>query len=187
MEIQIRVANENDAQFVHDVYGYYVYNGNVTFSTQNPDVESYRKKILHTLETYPFYICEVDGKSVGFAYGGQIRPHDAYRWGVEGTVYLAADAPKRMGLGRALYGKLLDTLQEQGFQTVYGVITENNEPSLALHRAMGFTQTGHFLRMGYKNGSWLGVIWMQKEIGTFEAHPKEPVPFPEWKRNQAKE
>ncbi|MCE5342270.1 MAG: N-acetyltransferase family protein [Eubacteriales bacterium] len=177
MNVSIRTATGEDAAFVHDVYGYYVENTNVTFSTENPDVESYRQKILHTLETYPFYICEADGKPCGFAYGSQIRPHEAYRWGVEATVYLAPDAPKRTGLGSTLYTRLIDTLTQQGFMTVYGVITEQNEPSLALHRAMGFTMAGQFDRMGYKNGQWLGVIWMRKEIGHFSDTPSEPVLF----------
>ncbi len=181
-EIVLRVATEADAAFVHDVYGYYVENTDVTFSTVNPDVESYREKIRHTLETYPFYICEVDGRPCGFAYGAQIRPHEAYRWDVEGTVYLSPDAPKRTGLGKTLYAGLLDTLRKQGFKTVYGVVTDVNEASLALHRSLGFTQAGLFRNMGYKNGRWHGVVWMQKDIGGFEGKPAEPVPFGVWRR-----
>lgn len=185
MERNIRIAGEADAQFVHDVYGHYVYHSEATFSTENPDVESYRNKILHTLETHPFYILEVDGKPCGFAYGGQIRPHEAYRWDVEATIYLAPDAPRRMGLGSYLYAKLLDMLKRQGYKNVYGVITDCNEPSLALHRAMGFAQAGHFQHMGYKNGHWLGVIWMQYDFGGFEGAPQEPVPFVKWRRDNA--
>jgi len=182
MDCVLRVAAEGDAAFVHDVYGFYVRHSDATFSTENPGVESYRQKILHTLETYPFYICEAGGVPCGFAYGAQIRPHEAYRWDVEATLYLAPDAPKRAGLGSALYGKLLDTLKRQGFKTVFGVITDSNAPSLALHRALGFTQAGHFPHMGYKNGRWLGVIWMQKDIGGFQGAPEEPVPFSVWRK-----
>lgn len=178
MEPLIRVATEADAAFVHDVYGHYVYHSDATFSTENPDVESYREKIRHTLTRYPFYICEVDGKPCGFAYGAQIRPHEAYQWDVEATIYLTPDAPRRKGLGSLLYRRLLDTLRRQGFKTVYGVITDLNEPSLALHRALGFEQAGHFHNMGYKNGRWLGVIWMQYVLGDFAGIPAEPIPFP---------
>jgi len=177
MSRTIRLATEADAAFVHDVYGHYVAHSNATFSTVNPDVESYRQKIIHTLAVYPFYICEVDGQPVAFAYGAQIRPHEAYQWDVEATIYLAPDAPRRQGIATALYRQLLDTLQAQGFKTVYGVITDCNEPSLALHRALGFVQAGHFMNMGYKNGQWLGVIWMQINIGSFEGEPTQPTPF----------
>ncbi len=177
MERSIRVATEADARFIHDVYGHYVYHSNATFSTENPDVEAYRQKIIHTLEMYPFYICELDGVPCGFAYGAQIRPHEAYKWDVEATIYLSPDTPRRTGLGAMLYHKLIDTLTRQGFKTVYGVITDSNEPSLALHRALGFTQAGHFGNMGYKNGQWHGVIWMQRNIGGFEGVPQDPTPF----------
>ena len=181
MAVGIRIATEEDAGFVHDVYGHFVAHSTVTFSTQNPDVASYREKIQHTLQIYPFYICEMDGKPCGFAYGAQIRPHEAYQWDVEATIYLAPDTPKRMGIGSTLYGALLDTLQKQGFKTVYGVITDQNEPSLALHRAMGFTQAGCFRNMGFKNGQWLGVIWMQRDIGAFDEAPLDPTPFSQWR------
>lgn len=177
----IRTANAADAAFVHDVYGYYVQNTIINFSTDNPDVESYREKIEHTLETYPYYICEAEGKPCGFAYAGPIRPHEAYRWNVEATIYLAPDAPRRTGLGKTLYLKLLDTLKQQGFKAAYGVITDNNEPSLSLHRALGFVQACHFNNMGYKNGAWYGVIWMQKALGTFAEKPAEPVPYRLWR------
>lgn len=180
MDRMIRVATEEDATFVHDVYGHYVAHSNATFSTANPDVESYRTKIVHTLKTYPFYICEVGGRPVAFAYGAQIRPHEAYQWDVEATIYLSPEAPRRQGIASELYRKLLDTLQAQGFKTVYGVITDCNEPSLALHRALGFEQAGHFRNMGYKNGQWLGVVWMQKNIGDFVGEPAEPTPFVVW-------
>ncbi|NLI20215.1 MAG: N-acetyltransferase [Clostridiales bacterium] len=180
----IRTATEADATFVHDVYGYYVDHSDATFSTENPDVESYREKIRRTLETYPFLICEADGAPCGFAYGAQIRPHEAYRWDVEATLYLAPDAPRRAGHGSALYRALLDALGQQGFKTVYGVITDCNEPSLALHRAMGFSQAGHFRNMGFKRGRWLGVIWMQLNLGDFSGAPEDPIPYRVWRQTQ---
>ena len=185
MNLSIRVATEADARFVHDVYGHFVDHSNATFSTENPSVDAYREKIRHTLERYPFYICEAEGVPCGFAYGAQIRPHEAYQWDVEGTIYLALDAPKRVGIGTRLYQALIDTLQAQGYKTVYGVITDLNEPSLALHRAMGFHEAGHFRNMGYKNGQWLGVVWMQRDIGSFDDNPQPPIPFAQWQNSRS--
>ena len=45
MEYRIRFANEKDAKAVHDIYGAYVPMDYVTFTVDNPDVESYRQKI----------------------------------------------------------------------------------------------------------------------------------------------
>ncbi len=184
MNLNIRVAGKADAPFVHDLYGYYVANTNVTFSTENPSVEEYEHKIEKTLAAYPFYILESDGVPCGFAYAGQIRPHEAYRWTAEATIYLAPDAPRRKGLGRTLYQKLLDTLQEQGVQTVFGVITATNEPSVRLHESMGFETVGNFRRMGNKGGEWLDVLWMQKTLNVLPDLAEPPVPFPVWLSRQ---
>lgn len=184
MKLDIRIAGKEDALFVHDLYGNYVANTNVTFSTVNPSVEEYGHKIEKTLAMYPFYILEADGVPCGFAYAGQIRPHEAYRWTAEATIYLTPDAPKRKGLGRTLYQKLLDTLQGQGVQTVFGVITATNEPSIRMHECMGFETVGNFRRMGNKNGEWLDVLWMQKNLNVLPDRAKPPVPFPEWLAQQ---
>jgi len=177
MNTNIRIANKADAQFIHDVYGYYVLNTNVTFYMNNFTLKEFERKIAATLMDFPYYILEVDGNACGFAYAGKLRPQDAYRWTVETTVYLSPDAPKRRGLGRLLYQKLLDTLRAQGIQTVFGVISATNEPSIQMHRSMGFTEAGRFRRMGNKNGEWLDVVWMQKTLNVLGDDPGPPVPF----------
>ena len=181
MKTAIRIANRGDAQFVHDVYGYYVRETNVTFNTANPPVETYADKIDATLQRYPFFILEADGIPRGFAYAAQLRPHDAYQWTAEATIYLSPDAPKRTGLGKLLYQKLLDTLQHQGFQMAFGVITATNEPSICMHVHMGFEKVGHFQRMGNKRGQWLDVVWMQKTLNILSDTPEPPVPFAQWR------
>ena len=40
----IRIAEEKDAKEIHDIYDYYVKNTAVTFSTENPTVEEYKKQ-----------------------------------------------------------------------------------------------------------------------------------------------
>ncbi|MDO4554424.1 MAG: GNAT family N-acetyltransferase, partial [Lachnospiraceae bacterium] len=112
----IRTAVEEDAQAVHDIYGAYIEDEDVTFTIENPSVEEYRQKIIHTKKTYPFYVAETkDGKVLGYVYGSPLRPHDAYKWNVESTIVLAPDAPRRQGIGTALYKKFMDTLKKQGF------------------------------------------------------------------------
>ena len=60
MEYRIRLAKESDAKAVHDIYGAYVPLDHVTFTVENPDIGSYRRKIITTLEKYPFLIAESD-------------------------------------------------------------------------------------------------------------------------------
>lgn len=176
MEYKIRLAREEDAQVVHDIYGAYVPLDYVTFTTENPDVESYRKKILKTLEKYPFLIAEQnDGKVLGYVYGSPLRPHDAYRWNVEWTICLAPDAPRRQGIATSLYKAFKELLEKQGYRYIYGVICDNNDVSLALHESLGFYEVGHFKNAGYRDGAWRGIKWLVHPIGSFEGEPENPV------------
>ena len=45
LDYVIRVAEEKDAQAVHDIYGEYVDRLDVTFTVTNPSVEEYRKRL----------------------------------------------------------------------------------------------------------------------------------------------
>ena len=66
---RIRVAEERDAEAVHYIYGAYIEDENVTFTTVNPSVEAYRSKIINTKKTYPFYIAESpEGKVLGYVH-----------------------------------------------------------------------------------------------------------------------
>lgn len=181
MEYIIRIAEKRDAEAVHDIYGHYVDNTTITFSTINPSISDYARKIETAEEIYPFLVAECDGKVIGFTYGSQLRPHDAYQWDVEATICLAPDAPRRCGIGSSLYNKLIEMLKEQGFKSVYGVIVESNEASLALHRSLGFHEAAHFMNMGYKHNMWHNVIWMQKDIGCFDNEPAAPIPFAKYR------
>lgn len=174
----IRVAQESDAQAVHDIYGHYCLEEHVTFTIDNPSVEEYRQKIIHTKENYPFYVAQdEEGKILGYVCGSPLRPHDAYRWNVESTIMLSPDAPRRAGIATALYQAFMDTLKRQGYQYVYGVIVDSNEASLALHKALGFREVGHFHNAGYKMDKWRGIVWMQKKIADEALGVREPIPF----------
>lgn len=183
MEIfSIRIAEEKDAKEIHDIYDYFVKNTAVTFSTENPSIEEYKKQIAETKKIYPYFVAQdSSGKILGFIYGHQLRPHESYKWNVESTVYLSPDAPKRCGIGTALYKKFMETLSRQGFKYVYGVITSENKISVSMHKKLGFKEIGNFPNAGNKNGKWYGILWMQMQLGEISENPKEPIPFSEFK------
>lgn len=182
MDYTVRVATKEDARYIHDIYEYYVDYTNITFSIDNETVEQYEYKIEETEKVYPFIVAESDGVILGFAYGGKLRPHDAYRYAVEATIYLSKDAPKRCGIGSALYRKLIDILKRQGFKLVYGVVTDSNIASIELHKSLGFKEVGRFNKIGYKNNSWQGIVWMEKVIGERSARGNTIIPFKDIKK-----
>ena len=176
MEYRIRLAKEADAKAVHDIYGAYVPLDYVTFTVENPDIESYRRKIITTLEKYPFLLAEDSaGKALGYVYGSALRPHDAYQWNVEWTIVLAPDAPRRSGIATALYREFAAILEKQGYRYIYVVLVDTNEASLEFHKSLGFIEVGHFENAGYKLGAWRGIRWLVKQIGSAGGEPQTPL------------
>lgn len=169
MNITIRDAQVSDAAAICEIYGYYAANTFVTFTEDNPSVEAYERSILETKKAYPYIVaCDETGKVVGMAYAGRVRQHDAYRFSVESTIYTAVDAPKQQGIGTLLYDELEKRLSDMGYKFMYGVITDDNEPSIQFHKARGFEEVGHFENIGYKFGKWKGIVWYRKQIGSLD-------------------
>ena len=177
MEIIYRHALPQDAQELQAIYSYYVEHTVATFRTVCLTAEHYREKI--ETSPYPFWVAVGDGAVLGFAYAEILRPHDAYRWDVELTIYLKVDAPGRQGMGSALYHKLLPELAQMGFYNAYAVITGSNENSIRFHERFGFEAKVRFEKMGFKHGEWHDAVWMHKLLRPIDEAPEPPVPFRE--------
>ena len=174
MDYIIREALPSDAKAIHDIYGYYVANTYITFTENNPDISEYEKSIVNTKKEYPYIVaCDMSNKVIGMAYAGRIRHHDAYRYSVEATIYLSNDAPKKQGIGKKLYQELENRLAAMGYKFMYGVITDDNEASIRFHEALGFEKVGHFTDIGYKFGTWKGIVWYRKQIGSLSDMPQK--------------
>jgi len=165
MDFNIREAQVSDAKRIMEIYGYYVANTFVTFTEDNPSLEEYEDSIIETKKEYPYIVaCDDSGKVIGMAYGGRVRHHDAYKYSVETTIYLDHNTPKKTGIGKALYEELAQRLTDMGYCFMYGVITDDNKPSIEFHKALGFEQVGHFTNIGYKFGQWKGIVWYRKQL-----------------------
>ena len=84
----------------------------------------------------------------GYAYANQFRPRPAYRFCLEDSVYLAADATGR-GFGRLLLAELLARCEAAGARQMLAVIGDSaNAGSIGVHRALGFGHVGTIARRG---------------------------------------
>jgi phosphinothricin acetyltransferase len=68
------------------------------------------------------------------------------------------------GGGRKLYAQLLGRLTERGYRRAFAGITQPNPASNAFHQSFGFQQAGLFRQVGWKNGEWHDVSWMQLDL-----------------------
>lgn len=179
-DILIRMAKEEDAEELLEIYAYYITNTAVTFEYEIPSVFEFSQRIRKTLEKYP-YIVALDGiHIVGYAYASAFKERAAYSRAVETSVYLSQDH-RGYGIGKKLYTALEDILKRQNILNVNAGIAYTSKAdihldntSVAFHEHLGYVKAAHFTKCGYKFGTWYDLVWMEKHIG---AHSDTPEPF----------
>lgn len=172
----IRLAEKTDIPRILEIYSPYVLNTTYSFEYTVPTLEEFTRRFEEITARFPWIVYEENGEVLGYAYGSAPFDRAAYQWMAEASVYLSEGAHRR-GIGRKLYMTLERILQRQGFVRVYALVTEENTGSLDFHRAVGYRDCVTFDRCGYKQGRWLGVIWLEKSLNSAksDAHPPIPV------------
>lgn len=173
----IRLATAGDAGPVAAIYAPNVTGSIISFESEPPDADEMRRRIAGTLERYPWLVCERGGRVLGYAYAGAHGSRAAYRWSVDVSVYVHAEA-HRTGVGRALYTSLLAALRVQGFYNAYAGATLPNPASVGLHEAMGFRPVGVYRKVGYKMGAWHDVGWWHLALRERVGDPAPPAYLP---------
>ena len=159
----IRMAEIDDSRAILDIYAPYIEETAITLTSQIPSIDEIAKTMMGIKRQYPYLVCCVDNKVVGFAYAHRIRPHEAYLWNAELSVYILPEY-QGQGVGTALYTALFYILKVQGFCNLYAVITLPSSASIALHKRFGFTEMCVQKAVGYKLGEWRDVLWMEHRI-----------------------
>jgi phosphinothricin acetyltransferase len=157
--VSIRMAQPEDAQAILDIYTPYITETAITFTSHIPTLSEVEQKLIDIKKRYPYLVCTLDDTVVGFAYASSVRPHEAYVWNAELSIYISPEHQGR-GIATALYTALFSILRAQGFCNIYAVITLPNAASIALHKHFGFTELGVHECSGYKLGAWRDVAWM---------------------------
>jgi L-amino acid N-acyltransferase YncA len=170
--VGIRPADVQDAGGIAAVYRPYVTDSVASFETVPPDATEIAGRMLGT-PRLPWLVACRDGVVLGYAYAATHRSRPAYRWSVDCSVYLSADA-RGAGTGRAMYERLLPELRTLGYVTAFAGITLPNPGSVGLHEALGFTPVGVYRAAGYKAGRWHDVGWWQLPLREPPAEPGEP-------------
>ncbi len=113
---------------------------------------------------YPVLVAIDDAGGVaGYASFGDFRAFDGYRFTVEHSVYVHREQ-RRQGVARKLLVQLIEEARAIGKHVMVAAIEAENTPSIELHAALGFVQTGRMAEVGTKFGRWLDLVWMQRTL-----------------------
>jgi phosphinothricin acetyltransferase len=162
--VTTRPVVPRDLVAVADIYARYVQTSTATFELEPPAIAEWNAR-LETISArgLPFLVAEAAGSVVGYAYCSPWRSRPAYRFTVEDSVYVDADATGR-GIGRVLLGELLTACAHTGVREVIAVVTAGHAGSLALHQRHGFVIAGRLTRVGHKHGQWLDTLLLQRSL-----------------------
>jgi phosphinothricin acetyltransferase len=169
----IRDAVEADAASCLAIYKPYVISSAVSFEITPPSVEQMAARIADATRTHAWLVLEDAGQIAGYAYGRPFAERASYRWACETSIYLEMGR-RRTGGGRALYEALLSRLAQRGYRRALAGMSLPNEASVRFHQALGFEPVGVYRQIGWKNGAWHDVAWVQKTIAIAPDPPAEP-------------
>ena len=169
-EAIIRNASPDDADRLVQIYAYYVLNTAVSFEYVVPTIDEFRERIAKTTVNYPYLVCVMDDKIVGYAYAGAYSVRQAYDWTATTSIYVDKEY-RRKGIGTLLYDELENRLKEQDIiNLLAGVAYCDAEDEYLTHDSSkfhiykGFTQVAHMKAVGKKFDRWYDLLWYQKRL-----------------------
>ena len=148
------------------IYRHYVETSPATFDLIEPDPAHWRHLLGATdPDAGHFFLVALDdeGAVLGYAYSKRFRDRAAYDTTCETSIYVAAEA-QGQGVGKVLYARLIELLEQSPLRLAVGGMTEPNPASAALHEGLGFTKVGTFEGVGVKFDEPWDVTWYQRSL-----------------------
>lgn len=170
---KIRLAAEEDFASILQIYAPYITDTIISFECQIPTEIEFSQRIANIQRKYPWLVCEINDKIIGYAYASSFNQREAYDWSADFSVYIN---PQYHGknIGKALYFSLIEILKLQGYCNIYAGVALPNIKSESLHESFGFKTIGVYQKVGYKFGSWHDVKWYGLKIKEHILSPEKP-------------
>ncbi|MDB6071161.1 MAG: pat [Verrucomicrobiales bacterium] len=160
----LRPATLDDLPAINAIYNFYVLTSTATYQTQ-PESDEARLTWFseRDLALHPVMVAEVDGRVAAWGSLSRFGKREAFAGTVENSIYVHPDFQRR-GLGRALLADQLERAAAAGHHTIIAAISGEQNASLNLHLAHGFTHAGRLVEAGWKFNQWLDLVYLQKII-----------------------
>jgi L-amino acid N-acyltransferase YncA len=157
--VVVRALQREDWPEVARIYRDGLATGLASFETHVPAWEHWDAGHLKDLR----YVAELDDAIVGWLAVSPVSRRECYRGVVEHSVYVD-EAARGKGAGRALLRRLIAEAPRREIWTLQTSIIAENEPSLALHRAVGFRTVGRRERIAQRDGVWHDTVLLELRL-----------------------
>ena len=154
----IRDMTPADWLQVKGIYEEGIATGYATFETKAPSFEDWDAAHLQ-LGRY-VYVDEND-EVLGWVALSPVSDRCVYGGVAEETVYVTGKASGK-GIATALFEKLIPESEKLGFWTIQAGIFAENEPSLKLHKKIGFRVIGVREKLGKLGDNWHDVVLLER-------------------------
>jgi phosphinothricin acetyltransferase len=159
-DLTIRLARESDLAAINAIYNHYVLHSTCTYQVTPETNEARLTWFREHGGAHPVTVAELDGAIVGWAALNRFHKREAYAHTVENSVYVRHDLHRR-GIGRTLLADSIERARQLGHHTILACISAEQGGSIALHKAFGFVEAAYLRELGWKQGQWLDVVYLQ--------------------------
>ncbi|WP_284981400.1 GNAT family N-acetyltransferase [Arthrobacter sp. efr-133-TYG-118] len=152
--VLIRPMSPEDWPEVRAIFTEGIETGQATFEAAAPDWEQFNTSRLPEHR----FVADVSGRVLGWTAVSPVSARPAYAGVVEHSVYVAGSARGR-GVGSLLLKALAASTEEHGIWTIQSSIFPENQASIRLHQANGFSIVGRRERIARMSAGPLAGQW----------------------------
>jgi len=155
LTVTVRPLAPADLGPVGDIFGWYAVNSVATFEEAPRSAADWAALAAELSGLgLPFLVADDGGRIAGYAYAAT----------VENSIFIAPGHTGH-GIGRFLLAELLTACAAAGARQVIAVIADSGSAaSVGLHESFGFAHVGRLTDVGFKHGSWISTLLMQRAI-----------------------
>lgn len=161
--LNIRKATVNDLPAITEIYNDAVMNTTATFDTQTRSIEDRTAWFNNRDDNFPIFVAEKNDAIVGYVSLNKWSDKKGYDRTAEISLYILPGFQGE-GIGKRLIEFIVAEAQETHLHSILARITEGNEVSIHLHKAVGFEVCGQLKEAGFKFDRYLDVTFMQKML-----------------------
>ena len=162
---KIRHCGPGDYVQVVDIYNHYIATSHATFDESAYTVGARAPWFAQFSETGPYQllVARRNHQVAGFCCSTRFKNRSAYDVSVETSAYIAPNYLGQ-GIGRGLYKKLFERLENGALHGAYAGIALPNDASIRLHESLGFRKVGVYSEVGRKFDRFWDVAWYEKRL-----------------------